>query len=387
METISENSNKVTFRLEPMEGNPKEITADSYDIFKSVIPNEYEYEYALYGGEKIDINKSISDLKITEGTGVILCKKDENVCYNQDKSNLSTNQPTSEPEKNLEIVKNRESPKTTQVSTKYHKHGLVFLYSNENWKCQKCHMFKKNSEPKYHCSLSECNFNICKTCIENNTKYPLTDFTHKQIYLMKYKFSFHNHPLIYSRSSRHHNNLNFWNCNVCHLTFTNRIWSFYCTYCDYDLCLICAKKYVPQDDLLNGCGIKINEHDHTLIYLINNKKWLCKLCSKSYDSNIAKFYCSICDFNVCNSCKEKINHEKKNMNLNTNLRKYSDITSVDIKYHNHSLIYCNTSRNEKETSWFCDKCKIKYGPQNWSFYCTKCDYDLCDNCYKNQNKK
>ena len=60
---------------------------------------------------------------------------------------------------------------------------------------------------------------------------------------------------------------------------------------------------------------------------------------------------------------------------------YSDNNLVDTKYHDHSLIYCNTSRNEKETYWNCNVCKVKYGPQKWSFYCTKCDYDLCYNCF------
>ena len=379
MDVNSKNSNskKITFYLNPTDSNRSEITAEPTESLQSILNSKSlnEYNQALYSGEKIDITKSISELKIKEGSGVVMHRAD-------DEKNESKEQ-----EKEIETVENRESPKNTQIGTKYHKHGVVLLYSNENWKCQKCHIEKKNNEPKYHCSLPECNFNICKTCIENNSKYPLADYTHKQIYLSKYKFDYHNHPLIYCRSSRHNDNFNFWNCNKCRLLFSNRIWSFYCTYCDFDLCLFCAKKLVPQDDLLNGWGIKLDEHAHTLIYLINNRNWSCNICYASFNSNTAKYYCSICDYNVCNNCKDKRNKEKKNLSLNRNLKNYSEGNFVNTKYHRHSLIYCNTSRNEIETVWNCDVCGIKYGAQSWSFYCTKCDYDVCYNCFKKAKEK
>jgi len=216
----SSNSTKITFQLNPMDGNGSKITANPTDTFQSILDsyNEEtnslnEYNQALYSGQKIDLTKSISDLKIKEGSGVIIFHLEDD-----DKKDLKT-----EPEKEIEIIQNREPPKSTQTGTKYHKHGVVLLYSNENWKCQKCHIHKNNNEPKYHCSLPECNFNICKSCIENNSKYPLTDFTHKQINLNKYKFDYHNHPLVYCRSSRHNENLNFWNCNICRLNFTDNL--------------------------------------------------------------------------------------------------------------------------------------------------------------------
>ena len=139
--------------------------------------------------------------------------------------------------------------------------------------------------------------------------------------------------------------------------------------------------------MLNGWGIKLDEHAHTLIYLINNRNWSCNICYASFNSNTAKYYCSICDYNVCNNCKDKRNKEKKNLNLNRNLKNYSEGNFVNTKYHRHSLIYCNTSRNEIETVWNCDVCGIKYGPQSWSFYCTKCDYDVCYNCFKKAKEK
>ena len=52
-----------------------------------------------------------------------------------------------------------------------------------------------------------------------------------------------------------------------------------------------------------------------------------------------------------------------------------------MKCHNHNLIYCLTQRTNEPTLWICNNCKSKYVNRDWSFYCTKCDYDLCYNCY------
>ena len=388
------NSKKIHFYLIIGEGIKTLIKANSNDIFKSILEqfskdnnSFFTYDMALYAGKQLNISETISELKIPEGAVILIYNKAQN---NGNDDIIDNNIKDRQPIQNvLEIIQNREITTNSQVNTMYHKHGVVLLYSNEDWECVKCLKEKKNYEPKYHCSLKECKFNICQTCIENNSKYPLTDFTHKQISLYKYKFSCHNHPLLYCRSSRYNNNLNLWSCNLCHLTFTNRIWSFYCTYCDFDLCLICGRKIIPedyQDHLLNGYGIKINEHEHTLIFLINNKNWNCSLCSKSFNSNIAKFYCSLCDYNVCKSCKDKINNEPKNTNLNEALKNYFGSDCIETKKHRHSLIYCNTSRTENETYWNCNECGTKYPPQSWSFYCTKCDYDLCYNCFQKLGK-
>ena len=50
-------------------------------------------------------------------------------------------------------------------------------------------------------------------------------------------------------------------------------------------------------------------------------------------------------------------------------------------YHNHRLVYCRTSRNEEKLNgWVCDNCRENYDNEVWSFYCTKCDFDLCCSC-------
>ena len=71
----------------------------------------------------------------------------------------------------------------------------------------------------------------------------------------------------------------------------------------------------------------------------------------------------------------------------------NDITSfldfpIIINAHEHPLLLCYCQR---QNGWSCDKCSRDYNNNTPSFYCSYCDYDLCQNClgeYKlNQIKK
>ena len=48
--------------------------------------------------------------------------------------------------------------------------------------------------------------------------------------------------------------------------------------------------------------------------------------------------------------------------------------------HLHPLILCNSLRGRNCEGWVCDKCSSNYSSITPSFYCTFCDYDLCQNC-------
>ena len=90
--------------------------------------------------------------------------------------------------------------------------------------------------------------------------------------------------MIYCRTSRDDNNVTSWNCNLCRKNYGDKIWSFYCTQCDYDICLSCSRKYLPDYDYINKIGITIDNHPHSLVYMITNRDWICNLCRKKYDN-------------------------------------------------------------------------------------------------------
>ena len=49
-------------------------------------------------------------------------------------------------------------------------------------------------------------------------------------------------------------------------------------------------------------------HNHSLTLIQKENKnfcWSCKLCSNSYSNNESFFYCSLCDYNLCQYCANK----------------------------------------------------------------------------------
>ena len=58
-----------------------------------------------------------------------------------------------------------------------------------------------------------------------------------------------------------------------------------------------------------------------------------------------------------------------------------NIKRVNHYAHDHTLIYCITSRSRKFSGWICNECHKSYGGNDWSLYCSLCDYDICYECY------
>ena len=91
-------------------------------------------------------------------------------------------------------------------------------------------VFGKILEP----DKSESNKNIDKNTLEGSN-------SQDQSLSMYLKSSFDNHPLKIIR--RH---LCGWLCNSCGVEGTKDIPSYHCTFCDYDLCINCAKKFIKE---------------------------------------------------------------------------------------------------------------------------------------------
>ena len=95
--------------------------------------------------------------------------------------------------------------------------------------------------------------------------------------------------MIYYRTSRSNYKETNWNCDICERNYNDKIWCFYCTICDFDMCLSCSRKYLPNNEYINNIGITIDNHSQNLVYMITNRYWTCKLCLKSYESDEPKY--------------------------------------------------------------------------------------------------
>ena len=128
----------------------------------------------------------------------------------------------------------------------------------------------------------------------------------------------HKHPLLFCTTERSGG----WKCNKCSSGFNSDEPSFYCTYCDYDLCPNCLgncklnqiKKYVGNLNNFSNIEndkktsfdwqVKYPNHNHLLtsIKRKNNSSYTCNDCKKENNNQISSYYCSLCDYDICAIC-------------------------------------------------------------------------------------
>ena len=141
------------------------------------------------------------------------------------------------------------------------------------------------------------------------------------------KIDEHEHPLLLCNCQRQTDNNQVnkgWKCDKCLTDYTYCTPSFYCTYCDYDLCSKCLGEYklnqIKRSNenimIFNNYSMKNNNtcyawqrksprhiHSLSLIKRINNSNWTCDNCNKTFKKNDKmSFYCSLCDYNLCTQC-------------------------------------------------------------------------------------
>ena len=71
-----------------------------------------------------------------------------------------------------------------------------------------------------------------------------------------------------------------------------------------------------------------------------------------------------------------------NLNNTTNILSLINLPIVVPCHNQHPLINCKTpGRAELSKFWICNNCMGSYSYSVPSFYCTACDYDLCQRCF------
>ena len=135
-----------------------------------------------------------------------------------------------------------------------------------------------------------------------------------------------------------------------------------------------------EDNELNNNNRK--EHEHQLVFCITIFNWRCEGCKRNLFGNNPRFYCSLCDFNLCLYCKDE--------NSVLKLKEFDICESPELKInqkfiksfqHEHRLVYLSRRVNQFD-SWRCNICNNAFLFEKWSFYCTECDFDICSKCLK-----
>ena len=146
---------------------------------------------------------------------------------------------------------------------------------------------------------------------------------------------------------------------------------------------------------------KVIGHEHPLLFCFPLERrnkcdgWTCNKCSKDFENNISSFYCSYCDYDICQNCigRYQLNQFKLNLTDQLNIGKtIKNFTKTNEKFewnksypgHNHTLVL--VGRINKFCTWVCNDCKKNFRNIDPSYYCSLCDYDICINCLKAKNK-
>ena len=238
----------------------------------------------------------------------------------------------------------------------------------------------------------------------------------------------HEHPLNYESSLNN-------NCLLCLKSIGGKD-GYKCNECPMILCLDCS------DKVFYGMKNK-SVHEHELMLKVRNI-YRCKVCNKPRKSK-ASFYCSQCNFDVCSDCYIDVNgqgnQQQQQNNYNTSQNQqyqqgayaqgqgyYEEQEPEAESTHEHPLHYeqksnftcrlCRLKKNGEEgykckdcplvlcfncsdrifygnkkkslhqhdlhlrerNKWKCNICKNS-NKANASFYCSKCDFDACADCF------
>ena len=148
--------------------------------------------------------------------------------------------------------------------------------------------------------------------------------------------------------------------------------------------------------LLNS-SIKINEHNHPIIFVntpersFHGKDWTCNKCNINFSFNYPSFYCTFCDFDLCQNClgKHKLNEiELYEYNINNNNLQPEGLNNNfqwRKKYPGHIHLLTLIKKRNKNYSWKCNNCAQIFQNTDTSYYCSLCDFYLCQNCF-NSNR-
>ena len=136
---------------------------------------------------------------------------------------------------------------------------------------------------------------------------------------------------------------------------------------------------IHDHPLLYCCPLNRNKYGTT---------WSCNKCKKDYNINKSSFYCTFCDFDICSNCIgeyqiEQIIFYNSNSNEFQNLKNIAqkpEIFKWQKKFPEHSHYLTLILKENKNNIWTCDKCSKNYPNNKSSYYCSLCDYDLCEEC-------
>ena len=158
---------------------------------------------------------------------------------------------------------------------------------------------------------------------------------------------------------------------------------------------------IKSDDglLLNriNSSIMIETHDHPLYSCFTPNRanssqcWTCNYCGYNYNFTVPSFYCTACDYHLCQKCllslqayQIVIYNYLSNMNINPN-EKFINSKYTNLNIHEHPMINIQREKTHFYLNLKCNKCKKDLLKDEPFYYCSLCNYCVCNKCYSTNN--
>ena len=125
-----------------------------------------------------------------------------------------------------------------------------------------------------------------------------------------------------------------------------------------------------------------------------NNHWRCNNCSVHYSFTVPSFYCTVCDYDLCQKCLLSLNacliviyNYEKNINK-TNLNEdFSKSPFYKPQIHNHPIVMILREPCYFEHRLKCNFCFKDLQKTEYFYYCSLCNFCVCLNCYKQKDEK
>lgn len=222
-----------------------------------------------------------------------------------------------------EIALNERTPhidKDFHFKSLQHKHPLVKIEINyweygRPFKCFSCLKGILKDEKFYCCTV--CDFRLCLKCKINETRGEPWQF----------HTSWHDHPLTFCKTKGKYREIKYsktskekfeilddydfyFICNHCGIEYSRKKDTFYCTACDFYICMKCYKNYFYYEgrDVENVVKVHMGTKAVLPVYcrcfLSHNSTQFvdCKKCNCELRLSDWTYYCSNCNSNFCREC-------------------------------------------------------------------------------------
>ena len=117
-----------------------------------------------------------------------------------------------------------------------------------------------------------------------------------------------------------------------------------------------------------------------------SQSWKCNNCMNDYSYNVPSFYCTACDYDLCQKCLLNLsafmiavyNYQLGNMYAS---QQFTNMSLYFPKIHNHPIVKIIKEPSFSEIQLKCNFC-YKALLKNEAFhYCTLCNFCVCVNCF------